>query len=246
VVPTDTPALPTGPVALPDGMIDPIDQWNHDNDRVTGPMNARGWYPVTCPFEHEHTGVADHGADYKPGMPGVFKCQHEHRGRPPLTTAWYRSWILEQDPTADLSIMPRGVLEGLGLKLAAALKVQLPAPTGDGTPIGADEAGMQGGGPELKHAFSKAAFLALQEQLARSGLFPDPPFDIRSAILADLIHVASEDCYWSIETKCLVSHKTVDDRWFYLMLPSGMLDRHSDVGDDNDDSDEGDKKKKKK
>jgi hypothetical protein len=105
---------------------------------------------------------------------------------------------------------------------------------------------MQGGGPELKHAFSKAAFLALQEQLARSGLFPDPPFDIRSAILADLIHVASEDCYWSIETKCLVSHKTVDDRWFYLMLPSGMLDRHSDVGDDNDDSDEGDKKKKKK
>ena len=60
-------------------------------------------------------------------------------------------------------------------------------------------------------------------------LFPDPPFDIRSAILADLIHVASEDCYWSIETQCLISYKVVDERWFSLMLPSGMLDRVNDA-----------------
>ena len=86
VTPTDTPAMPSGPQALPDGMVDPIDQWNYDHDRVTGPVNARGWYQITCPLEHEHTGDATHGCDYKPGMPGVFKCQHEHR-RPPLTPA---------------------------------------------------------------------------------------------------------------------------------------------------------------
>ena len=128
--PPDTPPMPTGPAPLPDGMIDPVDNWNHDHGVVLGPMNPRGWYPIRCPFEHEHTGKVDHGTDYKPGMPGVFKCQHEHRGRPPLTTAWYRAWILEQDPSADLSIMPRAVLESVALKLADALGVRLPASSG--------------------------------------------------------------------------------------------------------------------
>ena len=117
VTPTDAPAMPTGPAPLLDGMIDPVDNWNHDHGVVLGPMNPRGWYPIRCPLEHEHTGQVDHGTDYKPGMPGVFKCQHEHRGRPPLTTAWYRAWILEQDPGADaLSLIPRDVLEESGSK----------------------------------------------------------------------------------------------------------------------------------
>ena len=134
VTPTDTPAMPSGPQALPDGMVDPIDQWNYDHDRVTGPVNARGWYQITCPLEHEHTGDATHGCDYKPGMPGVFKCQHEHAGRPPLTLGWYRAWILEQDPAADLSLVPRQVLEELGAKLAAALG--LATASGQVRPVG--------------------------------------------------------------------------------------------------------------
>ena len=32
VTPTDTPAMPSGPQALPDGMVDPIDQWNPGAD----------------------------------------------------------------------------------------------------------------------------------------------------------------------------------------------------------------------
>lgn len=221
VVPSDTAPLSAGPQALPDGMIDPIDSWNHDHDRVTGPMNPRGWYAITCPLESEHTGDVAHGCDYKPGLPGVFKCQHEHAGRPPLTTSWYRAWILEQDPAADLSIVPRAALEELGSKLAAALGVT-PGPPPPAAP------GLQATQPTL----SEEAFKALQGALAAGGMFPTqaPPFDLRRAILDDLIHVASEDCYWSVETKCLLTHKAVDDRWFSLMLPSGMLDRFNDDG----------------
>ena len=230
VTPTDTPVMPTGPTPVPEGMVDPIDNWNHDHGRATGPMNQRGYYPVTCPLEHEHTGKVDHGTDYKPGLPGVFKCQHEHRGHEPLTTTWYRAWILEQDPTPTSRSCPGPSWRAWDRSWQAPWDCACQLRLHTGPPSAVGEAGMQGDGPELKQALSKAAFLALQEQLARSGLFPDPPFDIRSAILADLIHVASEDCYWSIETQCLISYKVVDERWFSLMLPSGMLDRVNDAG----------------
>lgn len=225
VTPSDTLPIAQGPQPLPDGMIDPIDAWNHDHDRVTGAINPRGWYPVTCPLEGEHTMEVDHGADYKPGLPGVFKCQHDHGGKK-LTTAWYRAWILEQDPAADLSLVPRQALEELGAKLARALGFE--------PEIVEDPPGSCVGGipPGAEAAMTQEAFKALQEQLASGGLFRSsrPAFDLRAAILGDLIHVASEDCYWSSETRCLLSHKAVDDRWYSLMLPSGMLDRENDEG----------------
>lgn len=118
ITPSDTPPLSTGPTTLPDGMIDPIDQWNHDNDRVTGPprvtSEGKVWYPVTCPREHEHTEV-NKGTGYTPGLPGAFKCLHSHGDE--LTTSWYRKWIREQDPDADLSITPTLTLEALGGRL---------------------------------------------------------------------------------------------------------------------------------
>ena len=111
-------------------------------------------------------GDVTHGCDYKPGMPGVFKCQHEHAGRPPLTLGWYRAWILEQDPAADLSLVPRQVLEELGSNLAKAFN--LARPEGQ---IGPDS-------PTL----SQMAFKALQDEIAAGGMFPsrDVPIDTRS------------------------------------------------------------------
>jgi hypothetical protein len=224
VTPTDTPALPTGPMALPDGMVDPIDQWNHDNGRVTGPMNPRGWYPLTCPLEGEHTGAVDHGCDYKAGLPGVFKCQHEHKAAGfELTTAWYRSWIKEQDPGADLSVVPRAVLEGLGEKLAAALGLERSSDNS------AEQRSENGTPPTL----SEVAFKALQEQLAGSGLFPlvdlarppTPQEDTAQGILQDIIHVASESRFWSRVTDCLIDAKAVDNRWYPIMEAAGLLFR---------------------
>ena len=82
VTPTDTPPLSMGPAPLPDGTVDPMVAPLHRQGLVLGPTNPRGWIPITCPREHEHSGDVDRGCDYKPGMPGVMVCQHEHRGLP--------------------------------------------------------------------------------------------------------------------------------------------------------------------
>jgi putative DNA primase/helicase len=119
VTPTDTPVLATSLPQLPDGMVDPVVAVLLEEGLVLGPANAAGWIPVTCPLEHEHTGEIDHGTDYRPGMPGVFKCLHSHGGR--LTTSWFRDWLQERRPDADLSLMPVEALSAIGARLAGVL-----------------------------------------------------------------------------------------------------------------------------
>lgn len=165
VVPVDTPALPAGPRGLPDGSVDPVEQWLYDRDMVLGGPNPRGWLPVRCPQEEEHTGEIDHGTDYLPGAPGVFKCMHSHGNR--LTTSWLRSWIREQDPEADLAIVPRRAMEQLGVRLAAALGISRDRepPPGPADPAARPNA------TEGQTSLSQEAWEALQARLAGGGLF---------------------------------------------------------------------------
>jgi hypothetical protein len=147
VVPSDTPALSNGPTTLEPGEVDKEFEWIKAHDMVLGDQNARGWYPIRCPKEHEHSGEIDHGTDYLPGKPGIFKCMHSHGDQ--LTSSWFRSWILEQDPGADLGLIERGQIAQLGNRLGAALGVLPTAPSGqqgdlkDGVPAGADLSRLQ-------------------------------------------------------------------------------------------------------
>ena len=47
--------------------------------------------------------------------------------------------------------------------------------------------------------------------------------DVAAAVLADVIHVASEDCFYSRETGCLVKKDTVNMRWYVRMTQAGLL-----------------------
>lgn len=137
VVPTDTPALPASVPQLPDGMMDPVVAVLFEEGMVLGPANAGGWIPISCPLEHEHTGEVDHGTDYRPGMPGVFKCLHSHGAQ--LTTPRFREWLAARRPDADLSAMPGSVLLAIGAKLAGVLGT-VPAEGAVLSPAGSEDA----------------------------------------------------------------------------------------------------------
>jgi hypothetical protein len=129
VTPTDTPVLGSGPVELPPGMSDPLFDWLREHGLVREGPNPRGWYSVTCSQEHLHSGEVDHGTDYLPGMPGVFKCMHGHCVDV-LNVNTLREWAQAQDPGADLSLMSGETLKAIGAKLLEATEaVQMP----DGT-----------------------------------------------------------------------------------------------------------------
>lgn len=158
VTPTDTPALPSTPPALPAGMTDPVLDALLDLQWVLGPANPRGWYPIRCPNQERHSGKVDHGSDYLPGMPGVFKCQHEHCQS--LTTTDLKKALLEAKPSLDLSIIPKAQLEGIGRRLAASL--------------GVDADGLwtsQAGGAE--HA-PEGLFELLARQASKGSIFDRP------------------------------------------------------------------------
>jgi hypothetical protein len=199
VTPTDTPAHPSGPPDLPDGMVDPAVPVMYRLGMVLGDPNPRGWLPIRCPKEHEHTGDVDHGCDYKPGMPGIFKCMHSHGDK--LTTRWFRDWLKEQAPDADLSIVPRELCAQLGTKLARALGIEINVEVAEAKGIPREE-----WAPML----SQAAFTILQEQGAASPLFRP---NVQDTFLADLTYVASEKQYWSIKYKTLTNREGVDDLW---------------------------------
>jgi P4 family phage/plasmid primase-like protien len=137
VVPTDTPALNISLPVLPDGMTDPVVAILAEEGLILGPPNSSGWIPITCPLEHEHTGEIDHGTDYKPGMPGVFKCLHSHGEL--LPTSWFRDWLRERRPDADLSLIPGEALKAIGRKLASVLG-PVPAQDGAKAPAGSEDA----------------------------------------------------------------------------------------------------------
>lgn len=120
VTPTDMSALPVGPpVGLEPGENDPVFDWLVQHGLVIAGPNPRGWYAVHCPWEAEHTGDVDHGTDYLPSRPGVFKCLHSHGGE--KTTAALKEWVERQDPGAELGPIGREQLVDLGKKLGAAL-----------------------------------------------------------------------------------------------------------------------------
>ncbi len=118
VVPTDT-VVAAGPQPLEPGQTDPVFEWLRDHGRVLGGPNARGWYAVRCPQEDQHTGEVDHGTDYKPGSPGAFVCLHGHCSG--FKTGQLRSWILTQDPAAEVGVLDRAGIAAVGQKLAAQL-----------------------------------------------------------------------------------------------------------------------------
>jgi hypothetical protein len=115
------------PVAAPERVQDtpdPVFDWMLGRGGIIkdGP-NPRGWYSMTCPWEHEHqTPPYDHGTDYKPGDSGVFKCMHAScKDR---HTASLRAWIAEQDPDADIGVISHELVADLGAKLRALMGQQ--------------------------------------------------------------------------------------------------------------------------
>ena len=118
VVPTDT-VVSAGPQQLAEGETDPVFEWLREHGHVLGGPNPRGWYPVRCPQEDQHTGEVDHGTDYLPGSPGAFVCLHGHCEG--FKTGQLRSWILTQDPAAEVGVLDRAGIAAVGQKLAAQL-----------------------------------------------------------------------------------------------------------------------------
>jgi predicted P-loop ATPase len=91
------PALEELP-ALQEGEVDPDWDIIQALDMVSGPA-ARGWYPVVCPNEAQHSpskaGGKDSSTAYRPSKGGgVFNCQHEHCKH--LTTPAFREWLHKQ------------------------------------------------------------------------------------------------------------------------------------------------------
>ena len=116
---TEPRAIDSRPPSLEEGETDPVFEWLLAHGHVIEGPNARGWYAIHCPREHEHTGEVDHGTDYLPGRPGVVKCLHSHGEE--ITNEWLKRWILSQDPGADLGIIPRAELEDFGKALKKAV-----------------------------------------------------------------------------------------------------------------------------
>lgn len=108
------------PPSLEEGETDPVFDWLLEHGHVIEGPNPRGWYAIHCPWENEHTGDVDHGTDYMPGRPGVFKCLHSHG--PELDNTSLRQWIEDQDPAAELGLVPRETLASLASGLAGALQ----------------------------------------------------------------------------------------------------------------------------
>lgn len=119
VTSTEPRAIESRPPSLEEGETDPVFEWLLAHGHVIEGPNPRGWYAIHCPREHEHTGEIDHGTDYLPGRPGVVKCLHSHGEE--ITNEWLRRWILEQDPGADLGLIPRDELEAFGKALKKAV-----------------------------------------------------------------------------------------------------------------------------
>lgn len=124
VVPTDT-AAQGALQPLAEGEVDPVFEWLQAHGHVLGGPNARGWYPVRCPQEAQHSGEVDHGTDYMPGNPGAFVCLHGHCQT--YRTAQLRSWILQQDPAAEVGVIDRQQVALVGQRLGAALGLDLSA-----------------------------------------------------------------------------------------------------------------------
>jgi hypothetical protein len=136
VTPIDKAQAQGAPHELPDGMLDPVFEWLAKKGRVlsSGP-NARGAWDVRCPQDHLHTAGKSDSTSYWPG--GGFHCLHGHCAG--LTAGWLRKWILEQDPGADLSPIPREALQAIGVKLAGELRpMELP----DGTFVAGETKGL--------------------------------------------------------------------------------------------------------
>jgi hypothetical protein len=81
----------------------------------------------------------------------------------------------------------------------------------------------------------------------RRNMLPDcwpgdwsPPLDgaaivgeaqsVAEAILADLVHVASTNTYWSYEVGCLIKGSAVNTRWTARMLEAGLLGTKTSTG----------------
>jgi hypothetical protein len=184
VTPTNVPAFGGEFPQLPDGMVDPVVAILAEEGLILGPPNSSGWIPITCPLEHEHTGEIDHGTDYKPGMPGVFKCLHSHGDK--LSTSWFRDWLRERRPDADLALIPSVALKAIGKKLAGVLQ---PVSVPGGRMVAGEEKSLV------------------------------------EAILGDVIHVASESCFWSVGGRCWMDAKALDNRLYPPMAAAGLLDR---------------------
>lgn len=124
VTPTDVVDLKVN-TALAEGEADPVLDWLQAHGHVLGGPNPRGWYPVRCPQEDQHTGDVDHGTDYMPGAPGAFVCLHGHCAG--FKTANLRSWILSQDPAAEVGVLDRAAITSVGQRLGAALGLDIRA-----------------------------------------------------------------------------------------------------------------------
>lgn len=119
------PPMPTGPEPLPEGKVDPLVSLIYDAGIVRGDP-ARGWIPIHCPWEGEHTpgdGQA-HGCDYHPGWPhGQFNCQHAHDNDPP-NTADFVEWLMNRSmtklvtPEASTGLMSQAAFKALQGQLA--------------------------------------------------------------------------------------------------------------------------------
>lgn len=153
VTSTEPRSIGSRPPSLAEGERDPVFEWLLEHGYVIEGPNPRGWYAIHCPREHEHTGEVDHGTDYMPGRPGVVKCLHSHGAE--VTTEWLRQWILEQDPGADLGIIPRDDMQAFSRDLLKAI---------GGSPEGAPTTTLFGPTPANQRAVGAAEGLA--ERLA--------------------------------------------------------------------------------
>jgi uncharacterized protein DUF5906 len=213
VVPTDTPALSTGPTPMPNSMTDPLETAIYRLGWALGEKNPRGWIPMRCPDEHLHSGEVDHGTDYLPGMPGVFKCQHAHcQGK---TVVWLRDRVREALPGVDLDLIPRDVMQSIAAKARKLFKLDPP------------ESQDPGASPGL--------FAALLEQAQRGTIFDGAPVRagekleldadaVKAQILSDVVHVAAEDTYYSISGRHFMKHRAIDDAFYLQLRHAGLLD----------------------
>jgi hypothetical protein len=189
--------------ALEAGETDPVFEWLVADDRVVEGPNPRGWYRIVCPWEHEHT-TGDKGTDYAPGNPGAFSCLHGHCQAAGRNTAALKAWIREQDPDA--------VLERTMADVTAPLVAKLVSPKAGGR--GADV---------LAGLAEQAKAWRLEQEAARPERAVEAPQAVEQAILADLIHVATKNEYWSLAVGGLMKHKAINDRYYTRMRDAGLL-----------------------
>jgi hypothetical protein len=106
--------------ALEAGQTAPVFEWLINDDRVLEGRNARGFYDIVCPWEHEHTTEHAGSTGYVPGNPGAFSCFHGHCQAAGRNTAALKAWIREQDPGAvlerSMADISAGLREELGKK----------------------------------------------------------------------------------------------------------------------------------